>query len=251
VRSRLARTLLVLMLVVAATVLARAGTTHAFPPAGTDQVPVSAQASITSRLGQETITFTGTVSIQRSAPYISSGVSVVDVEIVALSLTGNSLTGPVTVAESGTLASTGEIRSWQPGADYPAGLFLDAFVVLDAPASPSPTITLHNNAALHLVPMLATTQLPIGSWPPYSIPLKANPSPCVPLLPAQPKSVCVNSLTVTFGSGGGDVGGLTELPLLDRSSDSGSGLWLALAAIATGVVALGGGGWLGRREPRT
>lgn len=244
-RLRIVKTLLVLVVIAAGGLVGRPGTTHAFPPAGTDEVPVSAQASITSRLGQETITFTGTVSIQRSAPYMSGGVSVVDIEIVALSLTGNSVTGPVTVGESGTLASTGEIRSWQPDADYPADLFLDAYVVLDAPASPSPTITLHNNTALHLVPMLATTQVPIGSWPPYGIPLKAIPSPCVPLLPAQPKDICVTSLTVTFGSSGA-VGGVTELPVLDHSSGNGSRLWLWLAAIAAGVLAVGGAGRLGR-----
>jgi hypothetical protein len=142
-------------------------------------------------------------------------VSVVDLELVALDLTGESVTGGVAVSASAALTSLGEVRSQQAGADYPADAFLDAYVVISAPASPSPTITLHNDVELHMQPTFGGSPLPASEWPPRPpLGLDADTSPCVPLLPVNPLDACVTNLTVAFGEApdpGGAVGGFTEL----------------------------------------
>ncbi|MEX0785113.1 MAG: hypothetical protein WD939_00605 [Dehalococcoidia bacterium] len=213
----------------------------AFPPAATDVLDVSATVSVTSRLGSETFPLTGTVEIARSDPYIDGGVSVVDLEIVALNLTGQSVTGGVGVSESAALASAGEIRSQQPGLDYPADAFLDAFIVVIAPASPSPTITLHNSAALRMTPSFGGNPIQTSAWPPaYPLTLDADTSPCVPLLPVNPMGACVTNLSVTFGETpdpGGAVGGFTELsPPVASASERALRFPIAIGAAIAGFV---------------
>lgn len=202
-------------LAVATAVLVPSRPAFAFPPAGTDVLDVSASVSVTSRLGSETFPLSGTAEIARSDPYLDGGVSVVDLELVALDLTGESVTGGLAVSASATLTSLGEIRSQQAGLDYPADAFLDAYVVIGAPGSPSPTITLHNDVELHMQPSFGGAPIPASEWPPQPpLGLAADTSPCVPLLPVNPMDACVTALSVTFGEEpdpGGAVGGFTEL----------------------------------------
>ena len=217
----------------------------AFPPAGTDNLPASGQVSVTSLLGQETIPLTGTVTIQRGAAQLQGGVEVVPAEIIALNLQGNSLTGPVTVAESVSLASMGELRALQPSSSYPASSLFDVYATITVPAAPSPSVTLHNNAPLHVV---ATTNL--YNWPPASTTYSAAPNPCVPLLPALPKSICITSLSLTISGG---VGGVTRLSEIGASaaterapsrSDREAGIGIAVA----GALTAAGGVWWARRS---
>jgi hypothetical protein len=216
----------------------------AFPPAGTDELPVSGQVSVSSRIGQETIPLTGTATIQRGAAQLQGGVEVVPAEITALSLQGDSVTGPITVAESATLASTGELRALQTSSSYPASSYFDVYATVTAPASPGGSITLHNEAALHMV---AASNL--YTWPPVSATYSATPNPCVPLLPSLPKGICITSLSFTISGG---VGGLTRLADVDATAerdfapsrhDTAAGIGIALA----GVLAVGVTGWYVRR----
>ena len=220
----------------------------AFPPPGTDQLPVTGQASVSSRIGQETIPLAGTVTFQRGATQMQGGMEVVPAEIIAMSLQGTSVTGPVSIAESSTLASTGELRALQPSSSFPASSFFDVFVVATAPASTgTPTVTsiaLHNNATLHMV---ASTDL--IRWPPASATYAATPNPCVALFPSLPKGICITSLTFTVGGG---VGGITELPDIATAAASERGVSehpraIAIAFAAAGAALVTGVFWCARR----
>ncbi|OGO51529.1 MAG: hypothetical protein A2148_01225 [Chloroflexi bacterium RBG_16_68_14] len=214
---------------------------------------MSGQVSLVSRLGSETIALTGTATIQRGDPYLEGGVEVVDTEIVSLTLEGQSLTGPITVWESATLKSSGEIRSLQPPpTQFPASSFFDVFVTIVAPASPSPTITLYNTTALHMVP---TTNGTVYRWPPGGATYAAQPSPCVALLPTLPKAVCITSVSFTIDAPVGGIAAAPELagaPLGEAgSSGPSAGLVGGMAAaVAAGAVALGGAWWARRRSGR-
>ena len=82
---------------------------RALPPAGTDSLGVSAEVSVVSRLGSETISLYGIAGLQRSDPVLDGGVERVDIEIASLHLEGNSLTGPVTIDQSASSVSTPSI----------------------------------------------------------------------------------------------------------------------------------------------
>ena len=163
-RTKLSLVGLLVLALVGAGQLHSAPPVLALPPAGTDVLDVSGEVSLTSLLGSETIPLSGTVTIQRSDPQIQGGVEVVDPEIVAMDLAGTSLTGPITVTESAILVSSGELQSQQPPPNqFPASSFFDVFLVVVAPASPSPTITLHIEVPLHLVPTSGRSEVPLNA----------------------------------------------------------------------------------------
>lgn len=217
--------------------LAASSVAHALPPAGTDTLDVTGQVSITGRTGQETITLNGTATIQLAAPHSKGSVDANDAEITALSLTGTSVTGPVTVTESPSLVSNGEIRSISDGS-FPATSFFNVYAIVTIPASPNPSVTLYNSIPLVLNnPSLST-------WPPYNAAYAANPSPCILLQPSiqNPAQVCISSATFTLSAAG--VGGLTELPQATEvserfiGSDHALGVVVVLALFAAfGVMA--------------
>lgn len=138
---------------------------RALPPAGTDVLHAIGQVSVESRKGSETILVTGTVTVQRGAPYMSGGVEVVDTEITSMSLSGQSLVGPVSVIESPSLASTGRLQSKQPPpSDYPASSYFDVFVRVTAPGSPYGTVQLSNTQAWRM-----TAPANVTAWPPMEV----------------------------------------------------------------------------------
>ncbi|MCH8026293.1 MAG: hypothetical protein IH866_05810 [Chloroflexi bacterium] len=252
--------LLTLVALVAASVALVSGSrsAFAFPPAGQDYFGLRGQVSLVSRLGQETLELTGTATLERSDPYDDAGVQVIDIELVSMLLSGESVTGPVVVTESATLASIGEVRSQQPGQDFPADSFIDVFVVVAIPASPTPTVSVHNDVAARIVPMFGGTQMPLTSWPPFASTYAASYDPCVPLLPADPKEICVTALSFRFESPGG-VGGVSELageigaPLAEPAANGGGLSLLIVAAwVAAGFAAACalGGAWYVRRALR-
>ncbi len=231
----------------AALVGAPASPAYAFPPAGTDNVQVSAEISLTSRLGQETISFTGIMAIARSDPYDDGGVQVVDLEMTSLTLGGDSITGPVVITQSTTTQSLGEIRSNQPGQDWPASTYLDVFVEVAAPASPDDTISKYNIEPIHTLPTFGGAELPISSWPPADIPWEADLSPCISLYPTQPKDVCITALTMTLSAVAG-VGGFSELPSVLATRSEGPGANVVLVVVGFGVVLAAGAMLLVRRR---
>lgn len=199
--------------VVGASLLSQASPAEGGTPGGQDVLSVTALVGVTSRLGSEVIPFEGTVTIDRSDPRMDGGIQVVDLAINSLSLSGTSIIGSVSATESQTLPSVGEFRSLQPLPNkFPASSFFDVFFEVSAPASPSPTITLRNVDAIHLVPDLAGSEVPLYTWPPFSVTYGATPNPCVPLLPTQPAEVCVTMVSVTFGEQGGPTGPIEDPP---------------------------------------
>ena len=240
-RPRLIPSRIVAPALLAAAVLfavAPGGVAHALPPAGTDTVDVNGQMSITSRAGTETIPLTGTATVQRAAPHMKGSVEAIEAEITALSLTGNSVTGPVTVTESPSLTSNGEIRSLSDGS-FPATSFFNVYVVVVVPASPSPSITLHNET-----PLIFNNQLLYG-WPPSNASYTAAPSPCILLQPSisNPAQICVTGGIITLGTPG--VGGMTALAgvgreheVVDTAGVSQRGLGIALGLLLFAAVGL-------------
>lgn len=191
-------------LIVGAGLLASARSALGGAPAGEDMLAVSAQVSVTSRLGSETIPLEGTVTVVRSAPRTDGGLQVVDLEIVSMGLSGMSVTGPIQVSQSSTAQSLGEFRSLAPPPPkFPASSFFDVFFEVVAPASPAPTLTLRNLVPIHMVPVSGGSEVPLASWPPFGVTYRATPTPCVPLVPTQPAEVCVTMVSVTFAAGGG------------------------------------------------
>lgn len=190
-----------------------AGVAHALPPAGTDTLNVIGQVSITSRTGRESIPMAGTATVQRAAPHTKGSVEVIDAEITALSLMGESVTGPVTVTESASLMSTGEIRSLSDGS-FPATSYFNVYAVMAVPASPSPTITLHNDVPL----VLSTSSL--NSWPPHNATYSGTASPCILLRPSvsNPAQICITSASFTLSSPA--VGGVTQLAELRGEAEA-------------------------------
>ena len=219
----------------------------ALPPAGTDVLDVVGQVSVVSRLGTETISLAGTITIVRGNPQLDGGVEVVSAEIVSLSLAGESVTGPVTVLESPTFALTGEIRSLQsPPDQFPASSFFDVFIEVAVPASPIPTVTLHNEAPLRIVPMSGGSEVSLSSWPPSGVTYVVEPNPCVPLLPSAPKEICVTSLSFTLDPPVGGIAGLPAVkggPAAADSADDSTALVAGIASGVAGALALSGAAW--------
>ena len=253
-----ARTLTLVAVVLAGlAALMRPAPSLALPPAGTDVVPVTAQIGIRSLLGSETIDFTGSATIVRGSPYLQGGVEVVDAELTAMTLTGASVTGAVSISESATRVSTGRIESlYPPPQQYPASAVFDVYVVIQAPGSPGGTVTLRNDAPLHLTTLYGS----FNSWPPEGNALFSLPMPCLPLVPNLPAQACITSAIVGFPTNGGPVGGIAELPgegdatALATTDSSRPGV-AAIAAIAVGALVtlgavVGGASAMRRRTAR-
>jgi hypothetical protein len=191
---------------------------RALPPAGTDNVVVSGDVSVSSRIGTETIHLTGLATIVRQDPHLESGMEVEDLQITSLSMTGQSLEGDVIVSQSTSHNSTGQIRSVNPSPQqFPAHSFFDVFIDVVVPASPAPTITLHNVASIHLAP---TSGASINAWPPFGVTYEmdlsqqltptptstpaatpAGTPPCmsgVRLFPELPAETCVTAASLTL-----------------------------------------------------
>lgn len=146
-------------------------TAWALPPAGTDTLIAYGQTTIASRLGSETITLSGTVTVQHGTPFLDTGVMVADAEITSMTLTGTSLVGPIMVLEHNVTQSLGELRALQPSPpEYPATSFFDIFSVVTIPANPSPTLQLQ-----HSIPIRVTVASDITEWPPVQEKFASTP----------------------------------------------------------------------------
>ena len=146
---------------------------RALPPGGIDAFAATGQVTALSRLGQETVQVQGSVTIQRQDPHMDAGVEVADAEIIGLSFTGESVTGPITITESPALASNGEIRSMQAGQQFPAWSFFDTYIDVEIPASGTRTpgrLSLHNVSPLRL-----TAAGAINEWPPTGVKYASAP----------------------------------------------------------------------------
>jgi len=152
---------------------------EALPPAGSDLLPVSARTDVTSRLGTDTVNLNGWVRVQRQDPHLEGGVEVVDTEIVAMSLIGASQIGAVSVAERSNQASSyvssGEIRSLQPSAQFPATSFFDVYADVTVPASPGGSAIIHNETPLHMSLREGGQEAATSTWPPKGASYELTP----------------------------------------------------------------------------
>lgn len=213
-------------------------------------IPASGSVSITTVLGSETIALSGTVTVGQGAQYMDGDRPAIDTEIVAVNLSGMSVTGPVSVAESPTLASTGQFRALFSGFDlYPATGSFDVYLRVTVPASPSPTMTLHNKSALEI----AASGL-IFSWPSTTT-FAGTPSPCLPFLPVEPLHMCLDDVSIALNYQA--VGGVAEAPAVrerpgrdrPRDDDAGAGADVA-AGLLVAAVAVGGAWFAHKRRAR-
>jgi hypothetical protein len=199
-----------------------AGPVRALPDAGTETMNVTGEVGVTSRLGTETISFSGVLTIQRGNPYNDAGVDVVDSEIISLALAGDSVTGPVTVVINDSLESLGEIRSLQSPEMFPASSYFDLFIAASIPIDgrrSEPVI--HNEDAIRIVPMAGDQEVSLTAWPPVGVVYKAILDPCVPLLPELPAEICVTDVSFELGAVKESAPADTPTPTTPPASDLG------------------------------
>lgn len=148
----------------------------AYPAAGVDAFPTSAQVFITplpgcadSPLTQRTV-LNGPTTVQRSGQQRGEDDrGFIETEIVAMDLTGVTPAGPVSVRESPTKKSQGRVTQQEPGLDFPADSFFDVFIELDYAGR-----TFHNPVPVHM-------EAVIHSLPPHALSYLPPPGTCVPL----------------------------------------------------------------------
>ena len=253
--KRLAAVAVLCVLALMAATLPSSASAAPLPPAGTDVLDVTGTVGVVSRLGSETFAITGTATIDRAAPHMEGSVQVVDMELVALDLTGTSLVGDIAITQNLVIASPGTLAGiMPPPQSFPASAALNIYFYAVAPANPQPTVTRYNTTPLYMVRMESAVQVPLEVWPPHDVTFVADTTPCVPLLPTLPLDACVTSLSVTLQALG--VGGVSELTAArrtDRAMDEDAAITplegvLAGAAAVTGAVVIAGAGWYLRRR---
>ena len=150
---------------------------RAMPEPNDQALPVSAAVDVLTRFGAQHVVLTGVMALHTGTPYQDGGNAVVDVQLTQLYLTGASPLGRLTVSErrGGLQVSHGEIRSLQPGAQFPASSFLDLYVDVAAPDTPVGPLALHNESALRLVPWRKDSEVPLAAWPPLGVQLRLMP----------------------------------------------------------------------------
>ena len=110
-----------------------------FPPAGEDTFSSSTTLGFVPGcvdLVMSTVIAEGPTTVERGEPSTPpDGRAVIDTELVELELQGTfmggPLSGPVTIRESPTKRSLGQIKQLFPGVDFPAESFFDVFVEVE------------------------------------------------------------------------------------------------------------------------
>jgi hypothetical protein len=172
------------------------------------------------------VTAAGPTRVQRSDPYDpGDGRVMIETEIIQMELTGPSPIGPVSVRESPTIASQGEVQQITPGIDFPAESFFDVFVEIDTPHPPTGLGTLHNQEAIRLeakiddLPPLGETYIP----PPFDpvVLYNANGDPVGEILHA----AHVVGQMPSFSVAPGGPSGLDPATIFDRPTAPGIPPW--------------------------
>ena len=126
-----------------------------------DRVAVASEATVVSRLGEETVTLTGWADVERSNPQdAGEGLTVTAIEVTNLELQGGTAVGAIRVREraneGSSYVSSGEVRTLMPGQEFPASSSIDLFVDVSVPASGGPSsphvAQIHNEWPLRLTP---------------------------------------------------------------------------------------------------
>ena len=137
---------------------------RALPRSGTDTLGVVASVHVKTRAGAEIFSLNGSATLVREDPHMDGGVEVANAEITSMSVLGFSVAGAVTVNESATMASVGEVRSNQAGQQFPASGQFDVYATIVAPSSGVGLPFVHN-----VVPLRFTAIDDLTSWPPYGV----------------------------------------------------------------------------------
>ncbi|MGB2694814.1 MAG: hypothetical protein WBD55_06450, partial [Dehalococcoidia bacterium] len=77
-----------------------------------------------------------------------------------------------------TAPSAGEVRSLQPGQDFPASSFIDLYAAVQVPLTVNGTnapIELHNNQPFHLTPRSGGQKVNLNAWPPLGVVYALDP----------------------------------------------------------------------------
>ncbi len=178
--------------------------TQGTPGNNAQVLPVSVTVDVGTNFGDQRVVLTGWVDIRAGELRLEDGNEVVDVQLAQVHLTGVSQLGLITVStrNDGTHVSKGEIRSLQPGAQFPAASFFDLYVDISAPDSPAGALLLYNDDALRLVPWKNGHKGSLTAWPPLGVQYRKGDQgvTCVPLLDqtgiAVRLGVCVRDLTL-------------------------------------------------------
>ncbi len=150
-----------------------------YPGAGLDTFDSGGHVTVEIiGFGAHNVTLNGPSTIDRADPCLGCGTDgrdTISTEIIEMSLTGNSALGPLTLRESPTLHSPGQVIQQMPDFDYPAESFFDVFFEIDTAMG-----TLHNTQP-------ARVQAVINEIPPYNSQYRFHGS--VPLLNSQDQPV--------------------------------------------------------------
>ena len=256
--------------------------TPAYPPAGTDEMPVSLHfdnvwldedGGGVPEFEAGPATFTGTGKFSRGIPNVDGqGYNFIDTAILSMVLTGTVAGDQVTIragTEQGLSASTGKIREQTPGTLFPADTWFDVFFVIDS--TDSKYNGMHNCGPGGPQPVRlngVTLSVP-GTYVEYlvpSCPLAPPPASCATacdealmgdgeIIPMNPMRMC----TGTDPAGNPVlvyVGGIAEWPgtaagpdsLADSPAGSGFNYTALGAALGAAAVALAAGAWFARRR---
>jgi hypothetical protein len=257
--------------------------TPAYPPAGTDEMPVSLHFAHVyldeddngvPETDAGAATFTGTGKFSRGIPYLEGVYNTIDTAILSMVLTGTVAGYQVTIkagTEQSLSASTGKIREQTPGTLFPADTWFDVFFKI---VSTDPDYGVMQNcnfgAGAQSVRLNGVTTAIPDTYVEYlvpSCPLAPPPASCATacqgggllgvgeVIPQSPMRMC----TGTDPSGNPVlvyVGGIAEWPgtaagpdsLADSSAGSGFNYTALGAALGAAAVALAAGAWFARRR---
>jgi len=250
-----------------------------YPPAGTDEMPVSLHfANVwldeddngVPETPVGAVTFSGTGKFSRGTPYPSGGYNTIDTAITSMVLTGTVAGYSVTIkagTEQGLPASPGKIRERTPGTLYPADTWFDLLFEVDSADPDYGTLWNCNGQSVRLNGVTMAIPAAGVDYLVPSCPLAPPPASCAvacqgggllgdgEVMPMSPMRMCTgydpagNAIWVS-------VGGIAEWPgtaarpdsLADSSAGSGFNYTALGAALGAVAVALAAGAWFARRR---
>jgi len=250
-----------------------------YPPAGTDEMPVSLHfANVwldeddngVPETNVGAATFSGTGKFSRGTPYPSGGYNTIDTAITSMVLTGTVHGYQVTIkagTEQELSASLGKIREQTPGTLYPADTWFDLFFEVDSADPLYDKLWNCNGQSVRLNGVTMAIPAAGVDYLVPSCPLAPPPASCAvacqgggllgdgEVMPMSPMRMCTgydpagNAIWVS-------VGGIAEWPgtaagpdsLADSSAGSGFNYTALGAALGAVAVALAAGAWFARRR---
>ncbi len=162
--------------------------TRKLPPAGIDTLAVTtAQVGIEFFGPPGFVTLgglTGPTVVRRGNPFPSGPQEIIDTEIIAMNLTGNSIFGPVTVIERPDMVSPGQSKG-PLGDPFQLDSFFDVFVEVQLPGAPPGFQNLITQQPAHVQSQIwevpPTMANYTGNYPPGQVIIVDRSNPGVPI----------------------------------------------------------------------